>query len=86
MADVEVTNLSRHGLFVKGGSVSGNHGMPVHLEVTLPSGEVVIVEGELVRTVGGDLPGAGIRFTTTTPKVRRELANYMIKRHFVARS
>jgi len=81
---VEVVNLSRRGLLLNGPLAP--EGSEVSVKVDLLEGAVDL-PGEIVRVVneGADLQ-TGIRFTRMAPDVRRELANYVIKRHYSARA
>jgi c-di-GMP-binding flagellar brake protein YcgR len=79
---VEVVNLSRRGLLVKGQPAP--LGSEISVRVDLLDGSVDL-PGEIVRVVSeGNAPHTGIRFTRLEPQVRRELANYVIKRHYSA--
>ncbi len=83
-AVVDVVDLSRHGLYLRGQELHDAEGTPVALVVDLLEGPVSLV-GEIVRTNdGGADPGVGVRFTALDEQVRRELANYMIERHYQA--
>jgi len=83
-AVVDVVDLSRHGLLLRGEKLHDAMGTPVAVVVDLLEGPVNLA-GEIVRIDGaGTDPGLGIRFTGLDEQVRRELANYMIERHYQA--
>lgn len=76
--DGMVRDLSCDGMFLRS-ELLDTSGSTVSLEVRLPDGRAVHVDGEVVRVV--DAPagsGMAIRFVQVALSVRRQLANYML--------
>ena len=79
-----VSDLSRHGLFLRTESVDDERGHDIKLHLDLPGGAVAL-EGEVVRIdTTPAASGMAIRFGAIGEDTRRQLANFMIERSYHA--
>jgi uncharacterized protein (TIGR02266 family) len=79
-----VSNLSRHGLFLRT-DLLDERGGEIRLELDLPGVGALSLEGEVVRVDATPMSsGMAIRFGQLAEDTRRHIANFMIERSYQA--